>query len=202
MTNAKAISFPNIILLIYQSYHSAFLALFKGTFYMFLCTLIHLYSSTSSASVQLCVWSTDGWEKQRARSLQLLGRSTSQSDTRVQFHQDQTHFLVVHEAQIAIYETTKLECVKQVSPLCDCSWLFKRRLISTLIHNIFFYSGFHVKVLPLFLMRHSRVIASWYMPVSWMQLFAYSLLRPSICDAVLFLQLIYHQVLGIFFLPR
>ncbi|PHU24123.1 Topless-related protein 4 [Capsicum chinense] len=71
---------------------------------------------SSGADSQLCVWSTDGWEKQRARSLQLPGRSTSQSDTRVQFHQDQTHFLVVHEAQIAIYETTKLECLKQWVP--------------------------------------------------------------------------------------
>lgn len=66
--------------------------------------------------VQLCVWSSDGWEKQKSRLLQIpSGRtSTGQSDTRVQFHQDQTHFLVVHETQLAIYETTKLECVKQV----------------------------------------------------------------------------------------
>ncbi|WMV21957.1 hypothetical protein MTR67_015342 [Solanum verrucosum] len=53
-----------------------------------------------------CVWSTVGREMQRARSLQLRGRSISQSDTRAQFHQDQTHFFVVHEAQIAIDETT------------------------------------------------------------------------------------------------
>lgn len=66
--------------------------------------------------LQLCVWSSDGWEKQKARYLQVpAGRTpTSQSDTRVQFHQDQIHFLVVHETQLAIYETTKLDCVKQV----------------------------------------------------------------------------------------
>lgn len=65
---------------------------------------------------QLCVWSSDGWEKQKSRFLQLpSGRSPgAQSETRVQFHQDQVHFLVVHETQLAIYETTKLECVKQV----------------------------------------------------------------------------------------
>lgn len=65
---------------------------------------------------QLCVWSSDGWEKQKTRYLQLPpGRTpTAQSDTRVQFHHDQIHFLVVHETQLAIYETTKLECVKQV----------------------------------------------------------------------------------------
>jgi len=66
--------------------------------------------------LQLCVWNSDGWEKQKARFLQVpAGRTpTAQSDTRVQFHQDQIHFLVVHETQLAIYETTKLECVKQV----------------------------------------------------------------------------------------
>lgn len=36
------------------------------------------------------------------------------ADTRVQFHQDQTHLLAVHETQIAIYEAPKLECLKQV----------------------------------------------------------------------------------------
>lgn len=65
---------------------------------------------------QLCVWSSDGWEKQKAKYLPLpQGRTTAaQSDTRVQFHHDQVHFLVVHETQLAIYETSKLECVKQV----------------------------------------------------------------------------------------
>ncbi|XP_038717839.1 protein TOPLESS [Tripterygium wilfordii] len=73
---------------------------------------------SSGADAQLCVWSSDGWEKQKSRFLQLpSGRTpTGQSDTRVQFHQDQTHFLVVHETQLAIFETTKLECVKQWFP--------------------------------------------------------------------------------------
>ncbi|KAG5618713.1 hypothetical protein H5410_018537 [Solanum commersonii] len=84
--------------------------------YFSLLFLVLLYSSTSSAFVQLCVWSTVGWEMQRAKSLQLRGQSISQSDTRVQFHQDQTHFLVVHEAQISVYETAKLECFKQWVP--------------------------------------------------------------------------------------
>ncbi|GER48462.1 WD-repeat protein [Striga asiatica] len=73
---------------------------------------------SSGADAQLCVWSSDGWEKQRSRFLQLpSGRSPGvQSETRVQFHQDQIHFLAVHETQLAIYETTKLECVKQWAP--------------------------------------------------------------------------------------
>ncbi|KAJ0785292.1 putative transcription factor WD40-like family [Helianthus annuus] len=73
---------------------------------------------SSGADSQICVWSSDGWEKQKAKYLQLPpGRATAaQSDTRVQFHQDQTHFLVVHETQLAIYETSKLECIKQWVP--------------------------------------------------------------------------------------
>ncbi|KAJ6706526.1 TOPLESS-RELATED PROTEIN 1-RELATED [Salix purpurea] len=73
---------------------------------------------SSGADAQLCVWNSDGWEKQKTRFLLVqTGRTTTaQSDTRVQFHQDQIHFLVVHETQLAIYETTKLECVKQWLP--------------------------------------------------------------------------------------
>ncbi|KAJ8755367.1 hypothetical protein K2173_019165 [Erythroxylum novogranatense] len=73
---------------------------------------------SSGADAQLCVWNSDGWEKQKTRPLQVpAGRTAGvQSDTRVQFHQDQIHFLVVHETQLAIYETTKLECVKQWVP--------------------------------------------------------------------------------------
>jgi WD40 repeat protein len=69
---------------------------------------------SSGADAQLCVWNTDGWEKQKNRFLQIpSGRPSNILDTRVQFHQDQMHFLVVHETQIAIYDTTKLEPVKQ-----------------------------------------------------------------------------------------
>lgn len=66
--------------------------------------------------LQLCVWSTDAWEKQTSKYLQIpAGRAAApQADTRVQFHQDQTQLLVVHETQIAIFEASKLECLKQV----------------------------------------------------------------------------------------
>lgn len=67
-------------------------------------------------TLQLCVWSMDGWEKKASKFLQIpSGRAINPlAQTRVQFHQDQTHLLVVHETQIAIYEASKLECVKQV----------------------------------------------------------------------------------------
>ncbi|KAA8523000.1 hypothetical protein F0562_009423 [Nyssa sinensis] len=71
---------------------------------------------SSGADSQLCVWSTEGWEKQTTKYLQIpAGRASSPlADTRVQFHQDQILLLVVHETQIAIYEAPKLECPKQV----------------------------------------------------------------------------------------
>lgn len=70
---------------------------------------------SSGADSQLCVWSMDAWEKLAHKSLQIpSGRSVNHlADTRVQFHQDQTHLLAVHETQIAIYEAPKLECLKQ-----------------------------------------------------------------------------------------
>ncbi|KAJ3677253.1 hypothetical protein LUZ60_002977 [Juncus effusus] len=75
---------------------------------------------SSGADSQICVWSNDGWEKQRSKFLPTPQGSSSSSnntsDTRVQFHHDQVNFLVVHETQIAIYETTKLECLKQWVP--------------------------------------------------------------------------------------
>ncbi|KAK3436840.1 hypothetical protein EUGRSUZ_C01368 [Eucalyptus grandis] len=70
---------------------------------------------SSGADSQLCVWNTDGWEKQASKVLQMpTGRGAAPlADTRVQFHLDQIHLLVVHETQIAIYEAPKLECLKQ-----------------------------------------------------------------------------------------
>lgn len=70
---------------------------------------------SSGADAQLCVWGSDGWEKQRNKILQIpSGRTVS--DTRVQFHQDQIHFLAVHESHIGIYDTSNLECLKQWVP--------------------------------------------------------------------------------------
>lgn len=68
------------------------------------------------------MWSTDAWEKQTNKYLQIpAGRSAAPlADTRVQFHQDQTHLLAVHETQIAIYEAPKLECLKQVALSLFC----------------------------------------------------------------------------------
>ncbi|XP_008456943.1 topless-related protein 4-like isoform X1 [Cucumis melo] len=73
---------------------------------------------SSGADSQLCVWSTDGWEKQVNKFLQVPSSRTTAplADTRVQFHIDQIHLLAIHETQIAIYEAPKLECLKQWVP--------------------------------------------------------------------------------------
>ncbi|XP_019056179.1 PREDICTED: topless-related protein 1-like isoform X2 [Nelumbo nucifera] len=70
---------------------------------------------SSGADAQLCIWSTDKWEKQGSKFLQIAaGKVTSPLvETRVQFHQDQIHLLAVHETQIAMYDISKLECLKQ-----------------------------------------------------------------------------------------
>ncbi|XP_010662134.1 protein TOPLESS-RELATED PROTEIN 2 isoform X2 [Vitis vinifera] len=72
---------------------------------------------SSGADAQLCVWSIDGWEKRKSRFIQApAGRSSPLvGDTKVQFHNDQAHLLVVHESQIAVYDS-KLECVRSWSP--------------------------------------------------------------------------------------
>ncbi|OMO54350.1 hypothetical protein CCACVL1_27864 [Corchorus capsularis] len=74
---------------------------------------------SSGADAQLCVWSMDGWEKQASKFLLIpSGHAPNPlGPTRVQFHQDQTHLLVVHGTQIAIYEGSKLECLKQWLPV-------------------------------------------------------------------------------------
>nr|XP_043628394.1 topless-related protein 4-like [Erigeron canadensis] len=73
---------------------------------------------SSGADSQLCVWNTNGWEKQTSKQLQIpAGRVSSLlADTRVQFHQDKTHLLAIHETQIAVYEAPNLESPKQWFP--------------------------------------------------------------------------------------
>ena len=73
---------------------------------------------SSGADSQLCVWSMDGWEKQASKQIQIpSGHSPNPlAHTRVQFHQDQIHVLVVHASQLAIYEAPKLENMKQWIP--------------------------------------------------------------------------------------
>lgn len=62
------------------------------------------------------MWSIDGWEKKKSRSIQAPpGHQTPLvGETRVQFHNNQSHLLVVHESQVAIYDA-QLDCLRSVS---------------------------------------------------------------------------------------
>ncbi|CAA6669573.1 unnamed protein product [Spirodela intermedia] len=72
---------------------------------------------SSGADAQLCAWSIDGWEKKKSRFIQPPpGRQGPLTgDTRVQFHNDQTQLLVVHETHLAVYDA-KLECLRSWCP--------------------------------------------------------------------------------------
>lgn len=63
---------------------------------------------------QLCVWSIDSWEKRKSMAIQLPAGKASVGDTRVQFHSDQLRLLVVHETQLAIYDASKMDRIRQV----------------------------------------------------------------------------------------
>ncbi|KAA8521604.1 hypothetical protein F0562_012277 [Nyssa sinensis] len=77
---------------------------------------------SSGVDAQVVVWDTTVWKKKKSRLLRPSERLplVVPSNTHVQFHHDQIHFLAVHETHIAIYETTKLECLKQwaIGPFC------------------------------------------------------------------------------------
>ena len=42
------------------------------------------------------------------------GKAAANGDTRVQFHVDQIRFQAVHETQLAIFDASKMECIRQV----------------------------------------------------------------------------------------
>lgn len=65
-------------------------------------------------SVQLCVWSIDTWEKRKSVPIQLPAGKAPVGDTRVQFHLDQLRLLVAHETQLAIYDASKMDRIRQV----------------------------------------------------------------------------------------
>ncbi|KAG1354187.1 protein TOPLESS-RELATED PROTEIN 2 [Cocos nucifera] len=72
---------------------------------------------SSGADAQLCVWSIDGWEKKKSRFIQAPASHAAPlvGETKVQFHNDQAHLLVVHESQLSVYDS-KLECLRSCSP--------------------------------------------------------------------------------------
>nr|XP_023929204.1 topless-related protein 3-like isoform X1 [Quercus suber]XP_023929206.1 topless-related protein 3-like isoform X3 [Quercus suber]POE89703.1 topless-related protein 3 [Quercus suber] len=71
---------------------------------------------SSGADAQLCVWSIDTWEKRKSFTIQIPAGKAPVGDTRVQFHSDQTRLLVVHETQLAIYDASKMDRIRQWVP--------------------------------------------------------------------------------------
>lgn len=124
---------------------------------------------SSGADAQLCAWSIDGWEKKKARFIQAPhGRSSPLiGDTKVQFHNDQIHLLVVHESQISVYDSN-LECLR--------SWYPKDSLpapITSAIYScdgLLVYAGFSDGAVAVFdadsLRLRCRIAPSAYIPSS------------------------------------
>ncbi|XP_010324826.1 topless-related protein 1-like isoform X18 [Solanum lycopersicum] len=93
---------------------------------------------SSGADSQIVVWNSTNWEREGSTMLQTSADwlPTEVSETSVEFQRDEKCFLVVHETQIAIYEPTKLECVKQwiiknfcarishATFSCDSEWIY------------------------------------------------------------------------------
>ncbi|KAM7469920.1 hypothetical protein LguiA_008103 [Lonicera macranthoides] len=71
---------------------------------------------SSGADAQLSVWSIDTWEKRKTLPIQLPAGKSPSGDTRVQFHSDQIRFLVTHETQLAIYDASKMDRIRQWVP--------------------------------------------------------------------------------------
>ncbi|ONK67561.1 uncharacterized protein A4U43_C05F1320 [Asparagus officinalis] len=71
---------------------------------------------SSGADAQLCVWTTDTWEKKKSIPIKLPAGKTPAGDTRVQFNSDQTRLLVSHETQVVIYDALKMELLHQWVP--------------------------------------------------------------------------------------
>ncbi|CAJ2653964.1 unnamed protein product [Trifolium pratense] len=71
---------------------------------------------SSSADGQLCFWRIDTWDKKKTLPIQLPAGKAPVGDTRVYFHSDQVHLLVCHESQLALYDASKMELIRQWVP--------------------------------------------------------------------------------------
>ncbi|TKY74752.1 Topless-related protein 1 [Spatholobus suberectus] len=69
-------------------------------------------------NAQIFVWNTNGWEKQKEGYLQIHGQKVPEvlSETHIQFHLHQKHFLAVRSNYLAMYEATDLRCCNQWVP--------------------------------------------------------------------------------------
>nr|XP_027072066.1 topless-related protein 1-like [Coffea arabica] len=71
---------------------------------------------SAAVDSQIIVWDTITWEKKKSISMQIsVGwwLPSETSETVIQFHKDQLHFLAIHETQLAMYESRSLERIRQ-----------------------------------------------------------------------------------------
>ncbi|WVZ96519.1 hypothetical protein U9M48_042149, partial [Paspalum notatum var. saurae] len=89
---------------------------------------------SSDFDAQLCVWRMEDWEKTYSTYIQPPCNCSGAlvGDTTVQYHYDETHILVVHETQLAIYDV-KLEC--------PCSWTPRDALPAPISSTIYSSDG-------------------------------------------------------------
>ncbi|KAL7122687.1 hypothetical protein ACP275_01G059100 [Erythranthe tilingii] len=124
---------------------------------------------SSGADAQLFIWSIDGWEKKKSRPIQAPpGHSAPLvGETRVQFHNNQSHVLVVHESQIAVYDA-QLECLR---------WWYPRESLSAPISSAIYscdglsiFTGFCDGAVGIFdaenMTLRCRIAPSAYIPSS------------------------------------
>ncbi|OIV95906.1 hypothetical protein TanjilG_27010 [Lupinus angustifolius] len=71
---------------------------------------------SSGADAQLVFWSIDSWDEKKSLSIQLPAGNAPHGDTLVQFHIDQVNLLVCHESQLAIYDASRMELIRQWVP--------------------------------------------------------------------------------------
>ncbi|KAF1882284.1 hypothetical protein Lal_00038930 [Lupinus albus] len=71
---------------------------------------------SSGADAQLVFWNIDSWDEKKSLSIQLPSGNAPFGDTLVQFHIDQVNLLVCHELQLAIYDASRMELIRQWVP--------------------------------------------------------------------------------------
>jgi len=123
---------------------------------------------SSDADAQLYVWSTDNWENKKSRYIRPPSNDSALvGDTMVQFHYDQTHLLVVHESQLAIYDGM-LECLHLWSPRDALSSPISSAVYSS--DGLMVYAGFRDGAIGIFkaesLRLQCRIAPSAYIPSS------------------------------------
>jgi len=118
--------------------------------------------------LRLCVWSTDNWENKKSRyNRSPSNGSTLVGVTLVQFQYDQTHLLIVHESQLAIYDG-KLECLHSWSPRDALPSPISSAVYSS--DGLMVYAGFRDGAIGIFeaesLRLQCRIAPSAYIPSS------------------------------------